>query len=150
MPIIKNAIKANELHQLLLKLSKELADVFDAHSVCAIIGSEVAVHSDIVTVIGISDPQREHYDVWICKPDSLVEQKIWPMASASFEPILAAGKVSHFEKLGRPVIELVKSELWLLSQEDLLAVPLPLPLGENTVPPPGVLCLIDPGDSSSI
>ncbi len=145
MPTKKHSLKANHLHQLWLKLSKELADVFDAHSVCAIIGSEVAIHAHVITVIGISDPQRQHYDVWICDPNGTVEQSIWPSASASFEGILEAGKVTHLEKLNRPVAELVKSELWLLVQENVFAVPLPFPVGENPVPPPGVLCLLDPG-----
>lgn len=144
MPAKRNARKTNQLLRLLLKLSNELANVFDAHSVCAIIGSEVAVETKIVTVIGISDPQRQHYDVWICNPDGQVEQLIWPLLSASFEPFLKSGRPTLLEKLSQPVSELVNSELWLIPSEEILAVPLPYPAAENPVPPPGVLCLIDP------
>ena len=150
MPVKKHTLEASRIHQLWLKLSNELADVFDAHSVCAIVGSEVAIQTATMTAIGISDPQRQHFDVWLCQPDGTVEQLIWPVASASFDPILKAGKAIRLEKHGRPVTELINSDLWLLPQEEILAVPLPLPVGENTVPPPGVLCLIDPGENTSL
>ncbi len=120
--------------------------MFDAHSVCAIIGTEVAVFTQIVTVVGISDPQRQHFDVWVCRPDGQIEQLIWSAEAASFESILEIGNTVRIEKIGRPVNELIKSDLWLLPQEEIAAVPLPMTHGQSSVTPPGVLCLIDPGE----
>ena len=148
MPANKHTREPNHLNELRQKLSHELAAVFDAHSVCAIIGAEVAIQTKILTVIGISDAQREQFDVWICQPDGSVKQLIWPTTAASFDPILKSGKVSRLEKLGRPVTELINSELWLLPKEEIVAVPLPWRVGGTVVSPspPGVLCLIDPQD----
>jgi two-component system, OmpR family, phosphate regulon sensor histidine kinase PhoR len=150
MPTKKCSLEANLLHELWLDLSVELAGVFDAHSVCAIIGTEVALKTKIVTVIGISDPQRQHYDVWICQPDGGVEQSIWSVTSASFELILEAGQATRFEKHSRPVTELINSELWMLPQDEIIAVPLPLPFGDTPVSALGVLCLIDPGEKLAV
>jgi len=144
------AVAAQPLYRLWLKLSSDLADVYDAHYVCATIATEVATQTSAMTVVGIGDPQRQHYDVWICQPDGEITQKRWPVVKASFDPILEAGSASRFEKLNRPVTELISSELWLLPREEILAVPLPHPSAGSQVAPPGILCLIDPGEKCPV
>ena len=129
---------------LWLALSRELAAVFDAHFICATIAAEVARASGVATLVGISDEQRQHYDVWIAQPDGHEKQDKWPAERATFNDILDAEEAALLRKLDRPVSELVNSELWLLAQDDILAVPLPLPTENGLVAAPGVLCLLDP------
>ncbi|MEJ2749385.1 MAG: hypothetical protein P8183_16005 [Anaerolineae bacterium] len=57
------AVENNEIHTLWLALTAELANVFDAHGVCAAIANTIAIHTGTTTVIGISGPQRRYYDV---------------------------------------------------------------------------------------
>lgn len=133
-----------QLHELWRSINAELASVFDAHFVCATVATEVAKHARTMTVVGISDPQRQFYDVWICDADGRVQQKRWDHARATFEPFLEAGKALRLEKYGRPVSEQLRSELWLLPRDEILGVPLPFPKSYNQPSPPGVFCLIDP------
>ncbi len=126
-------------------LMQELAAVFDTHFVCATIAAEVALFTQSTVVVGISNEQRTHYDVWIARPTGEVTQDKWSTERATFEPILDNNAAAYLAKLERPVSELVNSELWLLAQEGVLAVPLPLPTEGGIVAAPGALCLLDPG-----
>ncbi len=137
----------SRIHQLWRSITSELTSVFDAHFVCATVASEVAKHMEITAVVGIRAPQQEFYDVWICHADGSMQQKRWDSDKASFGAILEAGSAVRLEKFSRPVTEQIKSELWLLPREEILAVPLPYPKGYNQVAPPGVVCLIDPTGS---
>ena len=137
-------------YPLWLRLMDELAGVFDTHFVCASIACEVAAFTQITTVVGVSGPQSEFYDVWICQADGALTQERWPAESASFEPILASDKAIRLAKLGRPTSELVSSELWLRSQDTVLAVQLPFSVNEGQASQSGVLCLLDPSQDSPL
>jgi two-component system, OmpR family, phosphate regulon sensor histidine kinase PhoR len=136
-----------EVHQLWQRISQELVHIFDAHFVCATAASEIAVHTGVTTVVAVSDPQRQYFDVWICDRDGNLRQKRWDKKTASFEPFLEAQQVVRLEKFGRPAAEQVSSELWLLPRDDILGIALPYPAHSNAITPPGVLCLIDPQDN---
>ncbi len=144
------AAETHPLHQLWLRLTNELADVFDAHFVCATIASEITAQTSTMSVVGIRDLQQPHYNVWICRPDGELTQQRWPVARTSFEPILEAGHSIRLEKSDQPVTELINSELWILPGEGILAVPLPYASSRHQPSPPGVLCLIDADESCSI
>jgi PAS domain S-box-containing protein len=143
----KSSAAIRQFHRLQNRLIHELSDVYDAHFVCATIASEVAASTAVTTLVGLSDPLRQHYDIWIAKDDGTLTQHRWPTAKASLEPFLEGGDPIRLEKISQPVSEIVNSELWLLPKEDLLAVNLTHGNSEDQVSPPGVLCLIDPGDS---
>ncbi len=138
------SIEPNQIHSLWQQLAEELLNIFDAHGVCAVVASEVASFSQTTTVVGVSDPQRRYFDVWICDKDGRLQQTRWNKAHASFESFLAAGQPSLQEKFNRPPAELIRSELWQLPHERILAVPLPASGRYAPVTPEGILCLIDP------
>ena len=144
MPGSKVKSAAPLIQQLWLTLIAELAEVFDAHFVYATIATEIAAFSGQRTVVGVADPQREYYDVWVCEPDGTLKQERWQIGKASFSPILNNGGSVHLVKLSRPVSEIIDSELWLLAEEDIYAVRLPFQSESAHVASPGVLCLIDP------
>ncbi len=131
-------------------LNNELAQVFDAHFVCAAIATELATHTKTMTVVGISDPQRNYYDVWICQANGQMKQKRWSGAKASFEPFIDAGKAIFLEKFDQPVADLIQSELWLLPHDHILGIALPFPAASKPVTSPGVICLIDHNESCFI
>jgi PAS domain S-box-containing protein len=124
----------------------KLADVYDAHFVGETIASEVAAYTSVTTLVGLSDPLRQHYDIWICQYDGELIQHRWPNSKASFDPIIEAGGAIRLEKINQPVTEIVNSELWLLPSEEILGVTITHASTESQVTPPGILCLIDPGD----
>ncbi|MEM7111783.1 MAG: ATP-binding protein [Chloroflexota bacterium] len=129
-------------------LNYALAGIFDAHGVCAAVAYEIAVHTGFTTIVSISDPQRQYYDVWICDSNGHTDQTRWEDKKATFEAILDAGEAVRLDKFERPPAELLKSELWQLPQDSLLAVPIPYPDSYNPSTPPGIICLIDPDDNS--
>ncbi|HEX6383986.1 MAG TPA: GAF domain-containing protein, partial [Anaerolineae bacterium] len=132
------------IHTLWQKLAYELADIFDAHGVCAAVANEVAVYTQTTTVVGVSGPQTKYYDVWICDKDGHLGQTRWNSKRASFKPLIQGGKPVIQDKFSLSAAELINSELWQLPRQAILAVPLPVPGRYKPVSPPGVLCLIDP------
>ncbi|NJN53586.1 MAG: GAF domain-containing protein [Anaerolineae bacterium] len=138
------ALTVKHTHQLWQTLTAELASVFDAHGVCAVVASEIAAFCGVTAVIGISDPFKKYFDVWICQPDHSIEQIRWDNARASFYPLIEEEQPHRAEKFSRPPAELVHSALWQLPRDHILALPLPVPGEYQPLTPPGLLCLIDP------
>jgi two-component system, OmpR family, phosphate regulon sensor histidine kinase PhoR len=138
------------LSQLWFSLITELEQVFDPHFVCAIIATEIARFSGIKTVIGFRNPQHDYYDVWICAADGTLIQKRWPVEKTPFTAIWNSEKAVHLSKLSQPVTDLMNSELWLIADENLLAVPLPLTRKDLEPNYACVLCLLDPVEDSPI
>ncbi|MEZ4644784.1 MAG: hypothetical protein R3E31_18980 [Chloroflexota bacterium] len=138
----------DELYRLWRQLTRELHGVFDTHGVCAVVAGEIAAHTGIKTVVGVQDPQRKYYDVWVCDEKGRLTQSRWSNHKASFAPLIAAGRARKTEKFGRPPDELINSELWQLPHQFIYSVPLPFSSGDNpmTLTPPGLLCLLDPPD----
>jgi PAS domain S-box-containing protein len=130
------------------KLIEELEGVFDTHFVCATIASELAVFSECTAVVGLKGLQYDYFDVWVCQPDRTLTQMRWKEEEASFSPIMNNDKAVRLEKLSRPVTELIKSELWLITQEEILAISLPFPLTDTHEAYSGVLAILDPRDDN--
>lgn len=137
-------LTTRHVHHLWQALSAELASVFDAHGVCAVVGGEVARFCGVTAVVGISDPFKKYFDVWVCQPDGAIEQIRWDNTKASFYPLIEEGQPTLADKFSRPPAELVHSALWQLPREQILALPLPAPGEYQPLTPPGILCLIDP------
>ncbi|MCP4426521.1 MAG: GAF domain-containing protein [Chloroflexi bacterium] len=126
------------------KLTAELANILDAHGVCATIANTIAAYTGTTTVIGSSGPQGRYYDVWIGTGDGRIQQTIWDNAKASFDPLIKAGGAAVQHKFDLSAAELINSELWQLPRETILSIPLPMPDSRSRFTPPGLLCLIDP------
>ena len=131
------------VHELWRKLTYELANVFDAHGVCATVAYKIAVHTNTTTVVGIRDPQNQYYDVWICNSYGDMQQARWRKEEAAFGPLIGENRAVWVEKFSRPASELINSELWQLPRDAILCVPLPFPRSSPTPTPPGLICLID-------
>lgn len=144
------SIEPKQLHSLWQTLAKELLNIFDAHGVCAIVANEVALFTQTTTVVGVSDPQKKYFDVWVCDKDGQIQQTRWNKATASFDSFLTAEQPSTQEKFDRPPAELIRSELWQLPRERITAVPLPAPGHYAPVTPPGILCLVDPTEDTPL
>lgn len=132
------------VHALWERLTRELADVLDAHGICAAVAYEIAVYSELTVVVGLSDPQGKYYDVWVCPPNGNITQARWPTGKASFRLLSAANRPLVQQKYQLPPKEVISSELWLLARDEVLFVPLPFPAGRSSLVPAGALCLIDP------
>lgn len=137
-------ITPKDIHTLWERLSQELLNIFDAHGVYAAVANELAVFAQTTTVVGVLGPQNTYYDVWICDRDGTLQQTRWDVDKASFSVILRTPEVTLHKKFDQSAADLIKSELWQLPQEAILAVPLPKPGRYEPVCPPGVLCLLDP------
>jgi PAS domain S-box-containing protein len=144
----KNHINNVSVLSLWTKLIEELEGVFDIHFVCATIASEIAAFTQSTTVVGVRSIQRNYYDVWICQADRTLSQVRWQEEEASFLPIMTSNKAVRLEKLSRPVTELIHSELWLIAQEEILAISMPFPLTDIQEAFAGVLGIIDPQDTN--
>jgi len=146
----KNHITNVSVLSLWTKLIKELEGVFDIHFVCATIASEIAAFAQSTTVIGVRSIQRNYFDVWICQADRTLNQVRWQEEEASFLPIMTGNTAVRLEKLSRPVTELINSEMWLIAQEEILAISMPFPLTDIQEPFAGVLGIIDPQDTNRL
>lgn len=142
--MIKQRKGTDNIWPLWQKLSDELADIFDAHFVCATIATQIARFTQTKTIVGISDSEGQYYDVWICEADGSMTQVRWLRDKAGFEPFLRPHQAQRTEKFSRPAAEIINNELWLLPREAILTVPLPHPRQSNTTTPPGIICLVDP------
>ena len=138
------------IHPLWQKLTNELATIFDAHFVCATVAQEVANHTGLKTVVGMSAMQGRYYDVWVCEENGRLIQSRWDNEKSSFGPLLEKGEAHYKAKFNLSPGDLVRSELWQLPKERLLAVPMPIPGKSDPLTPPGILCMIDPGDDCSL
>lgn len=138
------ALETKHIHTLWQSLAVELAAVFDAHGACSIIASEVATFCGLTAVVGVSDPFKKYFDVWVCQPDGRIEQTRWDNHTATFYPLIDQGQPALIDKFSRPPAELVHSALWQLPREQLLTLPLPAHGDYPSLTPPGILCLLDP------
>lgn len=138
------AVSYQPIHTLWQFITQELSDVFDAHGLLAALASEVARYTHSTVVVGLSGPQNQYYDVWISRQDGSRNQTRWTKDKASFATLIAAGKAQLVEKFEQSATELIKSELWQLPKDKLLAVPIPYPGRYAPVSPPGILAVIDP------
>lgn len=152
-----------EVWPLWQTLSEELADIFDAHFVCATVATQVAQYTKAKTLVGISDSEGQYYDVWISECDGPMTQVRWAHDKAGFEPFIdplsspqsgahsdrytGRHRALRTEKFSRPAAEIINNELWLLPRESILTVPLPHPRQSISTTPPGIICLVDPDDS---
>ncbi|MFZ0543972.1 MAG: ATP-binding protein [Candidatus Promineifilaceae bacterium] len=125
-------------------LVRELADVFDAHGVCAVVALEIAVYCHTQTLVAISDPLQKHHDVWICNADGNIKQARWYGDQVSFGRLSELGKATRLDKYEISAAELVKSDLWQIPRETIVGIPFPLPTSYKPITLPGAICLIDP------
>lgn len=132
------------LFTLWQRLNKELGNTFDAHGVCAAIASEVAQFAMTTVVVGISNPLKTYYDVWIGRPNGRLEQSRWETKKSSFPGLLAQNAAATLTKLAQPAGEVIQSELWRLTHDHILFTPLPYPPEQHPGTPPTILCLVDP------
>lgn len=138
------------LFTLWQRLNQELGGTFDAHGVCAAIASEVAQFCLTTTVVGISNSTQSYFDVWIGHANGRLEQTRWENKKASFAGMANHAAAASLSKLAQPAHEVIQSELWRLTSDHLLFVPLPYPPDRHAYTPPTVLCLIDPHHNSPI
>ncbi len=152
MPLMRKSITParDAIHPLWQKLTAELASIFDAHFVCATVAQEVAAYTGLKTVVGLSAMHGRYYDVWLCDENGRLQQTRWDEAKSSFDSLLKQETAHYKEKFALPPASLVRSELWQLPKERILAVPMPLPGKADPLTPPGILCLVDPGDECPI
>lgn len=137
----------NDVWPLWQTLSDELADIFDAHFVCATVAAQIARFTQTKTLVGISDSEGQYYDVWISDADGAMTQVRWSRDKAGFESFFKPHRAIRTEKFTRPAAEIINNELWLLPREAILTVPLPHPRQANATTPPGIICLIDPAEA---
>ena len=131
------------IHDLWQRLNSELADIYDEHSIYATVAQEVAAFTGVQTITAVSGPKSSYYDVWICKEEDDLTQTRWYNAHDSIAALLAEKKPSWKLKYELPAATLIRSDLWQLPVNGILAVPLPIGTVEDSIRK-GVLCLIDP------
>ncbi|MDT8305371.1 MAG: ATP-binding protein [Anaerolineae bacterium] len=139
-----------EMHILWQRLAAELAFIYDAHGVCASVAYEIAVYTGVKTVVALSGPLRQYYDVWICDPVGALQQTRWEGTQRAFAQLIEAKEPLRLEKFDLPAEAVIGSDLWLLARDAVVAVPLPFPRREDTAIPAGALCVLDPGDESIV
>lgn len=142
--------RTNNVHVLWERLAAELSPIFDAHGVCASVAYEIAVYTGVKTVVALSGPLRQYYDVWICDPIGALQQTRWEGSERSFAQVIDGKEPAYLEKFGLPADVVLGSDLWLLARDGVLAAPLPYPRRGEGLVPAGVLCLLDPPEETPV
>ena len=135
---------AARVHSLWRDLTRRLDNILDAHTVCAVAAYAIATHSESITLVGLSGPRDAYYDVWVCQPDGEMKQTRWLTEKASFESWLKSAVALRQHKFDLPASALLNSELWQLSRDNVLGIPLGAAPSRGADSPAGILCLIDP------
>ena len=133
----------------------ELGDVYDAHGVCAAAAHTLAFQCHVSTLTTISEQTDGHYDVWICDSDGQMKQDRWIGVDPFLERVSSFSGAANYEKYLAPAGEQVKSQLWRLVDNGVLAALVPSPGRAEQLPPVAAICLLDPGpdcllDSTSL
>ncbi len=132
------------LHTLWGRLLEEIGDIFDAHGVCATVGAVLADHTGLTTVVALANPVGDLFDVWVADPDGNLTQARWTEREAAISSLFNGDQPVLKEKVRVAADEVVRSMLWQLASDSVLAVPLPYPAVDNRISPPGAICLVDP------
>ncbi len=135
---------STDIHQLWQRLTAELAPILDAHGVCAAAAYEISVVTGVSTVVTLTGPASEYFDVWVCDPQGDLQQKRWEGKQRALRALITDGQVVHQQKFDQPAGDLVNSDLWLLAKESVLFLPLPYPQPVSASAPSGGLALLDP------
>lgn len=143
----ESSVVTPELSQLALwnALTEHLGDVYDAHGVCAAAAHTLATHSQVDTLTVIREPASNHYDVWICYQDGQMRQDRWTDEDPFLERIGLVDGAAQYEKYLAPAGEHLKSQLWRLVDNSVMAAQLPAPARADQNSPIATICLLDPG-----
>jgi PAS domain S-box-containing protein len=142
--------KISNIHVLWERLTSELSSVLDAHGVCAATAYEIAVFTGVQTVVGLSSPQEQYFDVWICSGQGELQQTRWEGPQLAFRQMVQQPGATHQQKYDLPANQVINSDLWILASDAVLSVPLPFAPDGEWIVPAGALCLIDPPDSGPV
>ncbi len=144
------ALAPGRIFPLWRDLTLELANIFDTHGVCYSVARVLATSAGLTVVVGLSGLRRTYYDIWVASPDGTIKQTRWDVDKASFDALLGHTEPVVQRKFSLPASELIRSELWQLPHQSVLAVPLPYRPDGETFTPAGILCLVDPGPACPV
>lgn len=136
------------IHHLWQRLTSELARVLDAHGVCAAIAYEIAVVTQTDTVVVLSRPTDDYFDVWLCDAVGNLQQKRWEGKQHALRKLIDGPEPVAQRKFEQSAKDLVHSDLWLLAKDNILFLPLPYPPRPASDAPAGGLTLLDPPPDS--
>ena len=126
------------------RIIRDLVGIFDAHGVCAAVAQAIAEETQLLTVVALSDPVRQDYDVWICKSTGQMNQARWQELGPTIQHFVEKGESAIIDKTSIPPGELVRTEVWQLPHANLCLAPLPYPTEESVLMRPGAIILVDP------
>lgn len=143
----ESTLATSELSHVALwnALTGALGDVYDAHGVCAATANALASRSGVDTLTVIREPTSSHYDVWICDGEGQMKQDRWTDEDPFLQRITQVEGAAHYEKYLAPAGEHLKSNLWRLVDNAILAAHLPSPARADQFSPVAAICLLDPG-----
>ncbi len=127
-------------------LVDELGNIFDAHGVCAAASHAIATNTGTTTLVLLSDPDGNHYDVWICDALGLINQARWDSSEVEIGRLIQADGPERYDKSEVTSRHRLSSLLWQQATDAILSVPIPYPVSEVRSRVAGTICLIDPTD----
>jgi len=137
-------------HSFWMRLIDSLAEVFDAHGVCAAVARLVSDHISSTVVVALDDPSLEEHDIWISKPGNGFYQTRWHRCDDLIAYLGKIGEPTVLDVTDGAMSRFRTSEIWALASETITAAPIPNPSSESGEIPYGAIFVLDPLENSDI
>ncbi len=144
MNSVKESSVIFHISPLWLHLGEQLADVLDAHGVCAAAAQSLSEFVEARVIVALKDPLLQHLDVWICEPSAATIQTRWRRATKAIDELIDSGIPATLTDTNDIWEILVDQETLSDDFTSILAAPIPLPARNFEHYATGAILVIDP------
>lgn len=135
-------------HLFWMRLIESLADVFDAHGVCAELARLISDYVSSTVVVALDDSSLEEHDIWISKPGNSFYQTRWHRCDDLIAFLGEIEKPTVLDVTNDAYSRFNKSEIWPLVSNKIGAAAIPNPSSDSSQFPYGAIFILDPIDGS--
>jgi two-component system phosphate regulon sensor histidine kinase PhoR len=133
-------------HLYWMSLIDSLADVLDAHGVCAAVARSLSEFLSTRVIVALADPSLEQHDIWISYLGKDFYQTRWNRCTELLEYISGKGQPFIIDAMDDQLDCFRSSELWSFASEQIVASPIPYPGSNDNAKPYGAIFIVDPPD----
>jgi two-component system phosphate regulon sensor histidine kinase PhoR len=132
-----------ERHLFWMRLIDSLADVFDAHGVCAEVARLISDYVSSTVVVALDDPSLEEHDIWISKPGDAFYQTRWHRCDDLIAYLGEIEEPTVFDVTDDAHSRFSTSEIWSLASDRIAAAAIPQPSSDSSEFPYGAIFILD-------
>ncbi len=127
-----------------MRLIDSLADVLDAHGVCAAVARSLSEFLSTRVIVALRDPSLEQHDIWISSPGKDFYQTRWHRCYDLLDHLLDRGEPIILDARDDQLECFRSSELWPFASDHIMASPIPYPTSGSIEHVYGAIFILDP------